>query len=99
MRQSAQLLQHTARLTLFTRPNCSLCDSAKAVLQIVARKRSFDYNEIDIMLPAQNEYKDLYELDTPVVRTNLIFLSLFQASCQFTNALSASRPTCLSHIL
>lgn len=68
MRQTAQLLQHTARLTLFTRPNCSLCDSAKTVLQIVAKKRSFDYNEIDIMLPGQNEYKDLYEFDTPVVR-------------------------------
>lgn len=73
MRQTAQLLQHTARLTLFTRPNCSLCDSAKAVLQIVAKKRSFDYNEIDIMLPGQNEYKDLYEFDTPVVSAPFFF--------------------------
>lgn len=73
MRQTAQLLQHTARLTLFTRPNCSLCDSAKTVLQIVAKKRSFDFNEIDIMLPGQNEYKDLYEFDTPVVRALLLF--------------------------
>lgn len=73
MRQTAQLLQHTARLTLFTRPNCSLCDSAKTVLQIVAKKRSFDFNEIDIMLPGQNEYKGLYEFDTPVVRALLLF--------------------------
>lgn len=77
MRQTAQLLQHTARLTLFTRPNCSLCDSAKTVLQIVAKKRSFDYNEIDVMLPGQNEYKDLYQFDTPVVRTALLFFSAY----------------------
>lgn len=76
MRQTAQLLQHTARLTLFTRPNCSLCDSAKVVVQIVAKKRSFDYNEIDIMLPGQNEYKDLYEFDTPVVRPIPSFMSI-----------------------
>lgn len=76
MRQTAHLLQHTARLTLFTRPNCSLCDSAKVVVQILAKKRSFDYNEINIMLPGQNEYKDLYEFDTPVVRPLLLFLGL-----------------------
>lgn len=77
MRQTAHLLQHTARLTLFTRPNCSLCDSAKMVVQILAKKRTFDYNEIDIMLPGQDEYKDLYEFDTPVVRSLfLLFFSL-----------------------
>lgn len=92
MRQTAQLLQHTARLTLFTRPNCSLCDSAKTVLQIVAKKRSFDYNEIDIMLPGQNGYKDLYEFDTPVVGHFYFFLGLSHALCQFTDSLMQELP-------
>lgn len=67
MRYSVQLLQHTARITLFTRSNCSLCDSAKSVLRKVAEKRSFDLSEINVMDSNQNKWKDLYEYDTPVV--------------------------------
>ena len=57
------------------------------------------------MLPGQNEYKDLYEFDTPVVRALLLFsrpIPRFMSIHWFTNvrvAPSASRPACLSHIL
>lgn len=67
MRQSLQLLQNTARITLFTRSNCRLCDSAKLVLRKVAEKRSFDLHEINVMDSNQKKWKDLYEYDTPVV--------------------------------
>lgn len=68
MRFTAQLLQHTSRITLFTRSNCGLCSSAKSVLENVAKKRSFDYLEVDVMAVGQEKFKNLYEFDTPVVR-------------------------------
>ena len=67
MRPSLRLLQHTARVTLFTRESCSLCDTAKLVLKDVAKTRGFDYFEIDVMDPAQKMWKHAYEFDTPVV--------------------------------
>ncbi len=67
MRPAGRLLQYTARITLFTRTNCSLCDTAKSVISDLGKKRSFDYHEIDIMAAGQEEWK-LYEFDTPVVR-------------------------------
>ena len=67
MRRTAQLLQHTARLTLFTREKCSLCDTAKSVIQDLSNKRSFDYHEVNVMNSDQKEWKALYEFDTPVV--------------------------------
>ncbi|KAI4122419.1 MAG: hypothetical protein LQ347_006504 [Umbilicaria vellea] len=66
MRPSPTLLQHTARITLFTRANCSLCETAKTVLSNVKKGREFEYNEINVMEPGQRQWKDLYEFDTPV---------------------------------
>ena len=71
MRPSLSLFQHTARITLFTRANCSLCESAKTVLSNVKKTRGFEYNEIDVMESGQKQWKDLYEFDTPVVRLQL----------------------------
>ncbi len=68
MRPTSHLLQHTARITLFTRSNCGLCETAKSVLGTLGSKRSFEYNEIDIMASSAKQWKDLYEFDTPVVR-------------------------------
>ena len=68
MRFTLKLLQHSARVTLFTRANCSLCESAKEVLGHLRGKRTFDYKEIDVMANGSQEWKDLYEFDTPVVR-------------------------------
>ena len=67
MRATLSLLQHSARITLFTRANCSLCSSAKAVLENLEMKRSFEYNEVDVLADGQKEWKDMYEFDVPVV--------------------------------
>lgn len=67
IRPTAPLLQHAARLTLFTRENCSLCDTAKSVIQNLRKRRSFDYNQVDVMASDQREWKNLYEYDVPVV--------------------------------
>ena len=67
MRPTARLLQHTARITLFTRQDCGLCDTAKSVLNSLGKKRSFEYNEIDVMAPEQEQWKNAYEFDVPVV--------------------------------
>lgn len=73
MRPSLRLLQHTARITLFTRRSCSLCDKAKIVIGDVSKKRSFDYYEIDVMAPDQERWKLAYEFDAPVVSTTKIY--------------------------
>lgn len=61
-------MQNLTCLTLFTRPNCSLCDSAKLVLQSLSKKKHFQLNQLDIMDPVNARWKRIYELDTPVVR-------------------------------
>lgn len=71
MRATAILLQQRLRLTLFTRPNCSLCDDAKEVINYVGKRRPFEYEEIDVMEKQQQKWKALYEFDTPVVRESL----------------------------
>ncbi|MCJ1402574.1 hypothetical protein MMC11_005794 [Xylographa trunciseda] len=73
MHLSLSLQQHSARLTLFTRANCSLCLSAKAVLKNLEKRRSFEYNEVDVMAEGQNEWKDMYEFDVPVVHVQRVF--------------------------
>ena len=80
MRPSASLLQHTARVTLFTRANCSLCDTAKSTISRVATTRSFELAQVDVMAPDQRQWKDLYEFDTPVVCILLLASSSSMAS-------------------
>lgn len=75
MKPSLYLLQHTARLTLFTRANCSLCETAKAVISKVEKRREFQYVELDVMAPGQKQWKDLYEFDTPVVRSPFDYMT------------------------
>jgi len=67
MQPSLTLRSLANRLTLFTRPNCSLCDDAKVVLSRVWDRRPFHYDEIDVMSADQGRWKDLYEFDTPAV--------------------------------
>lgn len=57
----------TARLTLFTRANCGLCDTAKLTVSKLRQRREFDYKEVDIMAPGNKEWKDVYEFDVPVL--------------------------------
>lgn len=68
MRATSILLQQCTRLTFFTRANCSLCTDAKGVLSKVWDRRPFEYDEIDVMAPQKEHWKNLYEFDTPVVR-------------------------------
>ena len=65
MQPSNVLRNFACRITLFTRQNCSLCDEAKQVLAKVWDKKPFEYDEIDVM--AMQQWKALYEYDTPVV--------------------------------
>lgn len=67
MRPSLRLLQNSARLTLFTRVNCSLCDTAKATVTKFRERRTFAYSEIDVMAEGQQQWKDIYEYDVPVL--------------------------------
>lgn len=68
-RATSRLLD--CRITLFTRANCSLCDTAKAVVSKVKETRPLKYDEIDVMEPGQDNWKDAYEFDTPVVCCDL----------------------------
>jgi glutaredoxin len=56
-----------ARLTLFTRPHCGLCDTAKLTISKLRQRRPFDYTEVDIMTPENKSWKDVYEFDVPVL--------------------------------
>ncbi|KAF2731178.1 hypothetical protein EJ04DRAFT_443582 [Polyplosphaeria fusca] len=67
-RASPRLLK--CRITLFTRVNCSLCDTAKSVVGGVGNKRAFDYKEIDVLEPGQEKWKSVYEFDTPVIHVD-----------------------------
>ena len=66
MRLTPSLAQ-SLRLTLFTRANCGLCDTAKRTLQQVQQRKPFRYTEVDIMEPAQKNWRDVYEFDVPVL--------------------------------
>jgi hypothetical protein len=55
------------RITFFTRSPCGLCDTAKAVVQNVNKTRPLQYQEINVMEPGQERWKEVYEFDTPVV--------------------------------
>ncbi|KIW13185.1 hypothetical protein PV08_08372 [Exophiala spinifera] len=55
------------RLTLFTRPDCGLCDVAKARLMEVRQQRTVDYSEINIDTPEQKQWKNVYDYDVPVL--------------------------------
>lgn len=64
-RATSRLLD--CRITFFTRSPCGLCDSAKAVVQNVNKTRPLQYQEVNVMEPGQERWKDVYEFDTPVV--------------------------------
>ncbi|CAI4216420.1 unnamed protein product [Parascedosporium putredinis] len=66
MQATSRLLQ-SARITLFTRANCGLCDSAKSVLSRLQTTRPFAYREVDIIKPEAQAWRDLYDFDVPVI--------------------------------
>jgi len=68
MRPSIRFLQKSScRITLFTRENCGLCIRAKSALSNVWDSRPFVYREVDIIKPKASAWRDLYDMDVPVV--------------------------------
>jgi glutaredoxin len=57
-----------ARVTLYTRKRCCLCDDAKAVLHAARAKAQFDYEEVDIDLDP--ELVRRYNDEVPVIAIN-----------------------------
>ena len=72
MRPTVRLWEKASRITFFTSPNCSLCDTAKAVVKKVQARRQFDYVEINIRDNGQEQWMNKYAFDTPVVSTNVM---------------------------
>ncbi|KAI9372488.1 hypothetical protein BJX61DRAFT_443093 [Aspergillus egyptiacus] len=60
-------LFQAARVTLFTRAGCGLCDTAKLTVNKLHKRCPFDYSEVDIMGPGNKAWKDVYEFDVPVL--------------------------------
>ncbi|ETN46320.1 uncharacterized protein HMPREF1541_00504 [Cyphellophora europaea CBS 101466] len=72
MRPSLALRMYTAQLTLFTRANCGLCDVAKARIDEVLKKRTVDYNEVDIIAEGNQKWRNMYEFDVPVLHVERV---------------------------
>lgn len=73
MRPSLALRMYSARLTLFTKSDCGLCDTAKVRLAEVQKRRTVEYREVDIMDKANKEWLDCYAFDVPVLHVSRVF--------------------------
>ncbi|KAK9428370.1 hypothetical protein V1505DRAFT_377205 [Lipomyces doorenjongii] len=55
-------------MTIFSRPQCGLCDEAKiSIANAIKRLPKFRYSEIDILKPENQEWFDKYAYDVPVI--------------------------------
>ena len=72
MRLSPTLRAHSARLTLFTRADCSLCDTAKSNLAQVQKRKPVEYTEVNVMAAGQELWKNNYEFDVPVLHVQRV---------------------------
>lgn len=54
----------TARVTLYTRPGCHLCDDARAVIAAVCDELGEAYEEVDIT--TDDDLEDRYRDEIPV---------------------------------
>ena len=64
------------------------------MLNNVGKTRSFEYNEIDVMDPGEEAWKNAYEFDVPVVGTAADFHRHSRAKTTITG----TRPAHLSHL-
>ena len=64
-----RLYQQSSKLTLFTRANCSLCETAKRTIEDVRKRHLVPYEEVDVMARGNERWK-IYEFDVPVVRSS-----------------------------
>ena len=58
------------RITFFTKPDCSLCNSALYVIERVRAKLLFDLESVDITTPGNERWLERYKNDIPVVHLN-----------------------------
>lgn len=72
MRPSLVRRMYSARLTLFTKSDCGLCDTAKARLSQVQKRRTIEYREIDIMEEANKKWFNMYAFDVPVLHVSRV---------------------------
>ncbi|KAJ5635887.1 uncharacterized protein N7484_009200 [Penicillium longicatenatum] len=61
-----------ARLTLFTRAGCGLCDTAKHTVVQLNQRRPFEYVEKDIQEAVNKSWKDVYDYDVPVLHVQSV---------------------------
>jgi glutaredoxin len=54
-------------ITLFTRPNCHLCDSARHVIEQAAQRTRFNLEIINIDAEGQQHWLDQYDHHVPVI--------------------------------
>ncbi|KAL5005457.1 hypothetical protein ScPMuIL_018913 [Solemya velum] len=59
-------------LTMYTKQQCSLCDVAKRDMEPFRHR--FELNEVDITLPENMKWFELYQFDIPVFHGNGQFL-------------------------
>ena len=81
MHATLGLFRPMVRLTLFTRSNCGLCDTAKANIseylklqqqqqqkqQQQQQHKGTEYSEVDIMAPENQNWRQIYDFDVPVL--------------------------------
>lgn len=72
MRPSTVLRMYSARLTLFTKADCGLCDTAKARLAQVQKRRAVEYSEVDIMSKENHNWFNMYAFDVPVLHVSRV---------------------------
>ena len=58
------------RVTLFTRPGCSLCEPVRFIIRKAQQRLPFAYSEVDISLPQHSTHLARYTDDIPVVHVN-----------------------------
>ncbi len=58
------------RITFFTKPDCTLCNSARFVVERVRRQRPFHMEIVDITGPGNEKWFEAYRNDIPVVHLN-----------------------------
>jgi len=63
---------YSARLTLFTKADCGLCETAKARLAQVQKRRTVEYIEVDIMKEDNQKWFDVYAFDVPVLHVSRV---------------------------
>lgn len=67
------LRMYSARLTLFTKTDCGLCDVAKSRLARIRKRRTVDYHEVDISKEENKKWHDAYCYDIPVLHVSRVF--------------------------